>query len=81
VAESDGRLKVGDQILKVGFYSTLSSLLLYTFFSVMTKRYIKLCYVNRNFWKKNTSLTWKGRDAYLQFFSFASPKDGLFGDR
>ena len=45
----------------------------------MTKHYIKLCYVKRNLWKKSTSLTWMGRVACLQFFSFASPKDGLFG--
>ena len=45
----------------------------------MTKHYIKLCYVKRNLRKKSTSLTWTRRDACLQFFSFASPKDGLFG--
>ena len=44
----------------------------------MTKRYIKLCYVKRNLWKKSTSLTWMRRDACLQFFSFASPKYFLF---
>lgn len=46
----------------------------------MTKRYIKLCCVNRNLWKKSISLTWTRRDACLQFFSIASLRDGHFRD-